>query len=241
MRLSLTLLLAIGVCACSEPSPKTGVMPGIATGGYEPPTNGEASAAFMNGFQARYDIPELDYPADIKIRIRNARLAGLQNDMQVAAKRQEILSKLALTAMARKDPEAKELLEDIKKNPDAFDESVSMTWIASLMETPPQDTSLSRSDRQNRYQSAIQDYKSAFRNLEIESCRWTEMKRLIGSGHDAMAYIHQEHPTHGFECTGEMKTERIKGYPRFTSFRDFWVKSPSGDWRYYGQFRGVKS
>lgn len=239
MKLRVTFLLALGLSACSEPAPKFGAMPGIATGGYEAPSNAEASAAYMAGFQARYDIPELDYPDDIKQRIITARLARLQKDMRVAEKRQKIMSKLALTVMARKDPEAKRLLEDIKNNSKASDDEASINWVASVMDIQPQRTALSKSERQHRYSSAIRDYRKAFRNLEIENCRWTEMKRLIGSGHEAMAFIHGEHPTHGFQCVGEMKTERNKGYPRLTSFRSFWVKTSSGDWRYYGTFPGV--
>lgn len=239
MRYVVTLIFAIVLAACTEPAPKSGIMPGVATGGYEPPTNAEASAAFMAGFQARYDIPELDYPEDIKRRIKAARLAKLQKDMKTAAKRQEIISKLALTAMARKDPEAKKLLEDIKNNPKASEDTASMNWLNAFVDGQPQPAQLSKEERQSVYQSAVRDYKNAFRVLEIENCRWTEMTRLIGSGHEAMAFIHGDHPTHGFECVGEMKTERRRGYPRYTSFRDFWVKSPKGDWRYYGQFRGV--
>lgn len=231
--------LAVGLSACSEPAPKTGLMPGVATGGYDAPNNAEASAAFMAAFQARYDIPELDYPEDIKLRIRQARMDRLQRDMRVAEKRQKLMAKLALTVMATKDPEAKEALKKIKDDPNASENPTSMNWMTSLMEAQPQRARLSKSERQKVYKSAIRDYKKSFRNLQVENCRWTELKRLIGSGHEAMAVIHGNHPTHGFECTGEMKIEERKGYPRLRSFRDFWVKSPSGEWLYYGQFRGV--
>ncbi|MEP3653705.1 MAG: hypothetical protein ABJO36_02315 [Litorimonas sp.] len=239
MKRLVILTLGIGVAACSDPAPKTGVMPGIATGGYDVPSNAEASAAFMAAFQARYDIPELDYPEDIKLRIRQARADRLQRDMRVMEKRQKIMAKLALTVLAKKDPEAKKLLEDIKNDPKASENPASMEWMASLMEAQPKRYQMSESQRQKIYQSAVTDYKTSFRNLEIETCRWTEMKRLIGSGHEEMAYIHGDHPTHGFKCSGEMRTERRKGYPRLTSFSDFWVKSSSGDWLYYGQFRNV--
>lgn len=239
MKRALISVFAITIGSCAEPEPKTGTMPGIATGGYEAPTNGEASAAFMAAFQARYDIPELNYPDDIKARIQAARLKKLKRDMRVAAKRQEIVSKLVLTAMARKDPEAKRLLQDIKDNPEASEDASSMDWINAFMDAQPKKASLSPSERNAVYQSTIHTYKKAFRNLEIESCRWTEMTRLIGSGHEAMAKIHGEHPTHGYRCVGEMKTEQRKGYPRFRDFHGFWIKSETGDWRYYGQFRGV--
>jgi len=239
MRYFLGILTGIGLTACSEPAPKTGLMPGLTTGGYDAPSNAEASAAYMAGFQSRYDIPELEYPEDIQLRIRKARLASLQRDMHIAEKRQKIMAKLALTVMATKDKEAKELLEDIKNNPKAADNPASMNWLSSMIDAHPKPSRMSKSERQKHYNAALRSYKKAFRNLDIETCRWTEMKRLIGSGHEAMAYIHGDHPTHGYKCSGDMKTERRKGYPRQTSFNDFWVQSPAGDWRYYGQFRGV--
>lgn len=239
MKQLVILALAIGLSACSEPAPKTGLMPGIVTGGYDAPTNAEASAAFMWAFQARYDIPELDYPEDIKLRIRQARTDRLQRDMRVAEKRQKIMAKLALTILATKDSEAKELLEQIKNDPKASENPASINWMTTFMNDQPQRAPLSKSERQHVYQSATKEYKKSFRNLQIENCRWTELKRLIGSGHEAMAVIHGNHPTHGFECSGEMKIEERKGYPRYRSFRDFWVKSASGEWLYYGQFRGV--
>ncbi len=239
MRLATLLALLICLSACKEPAPKTGLMPGTTTGGYDAPSNAEASAAFISGFQARYDIPELDYPAEIKARIRQARLARLQKDMQVVAKRQQIMAKLALTLKSRTDSEAKELLEKMKDSPVSSTSDDSMDWMVGLMDAQPKQHLLPKSERNKIYQSAVSDYKKAFRNLAIENCRWTEMKRLIGSGHEAMAFVHGDHPTHGFECVGEMKIERRKGYPRNQSFRDFWVKAESGEWRYYGQFRGV--
>lgn len=232
-------VLAIGLTACSDPTTKTGLMPGVATGGYDAPTNSEASAAFMAAFQARYDIPELDYPEDIKLRIRKARMDRLQRDMRVAEKRQKIMAKLALTVMAKDDPEAKRLLKKIKDDPNAADNSTSINWMTSMMEDQPKRARASKAERQKIYQLALRDYKKSFRNLQIEECRWTEMKRLIGSGHEAMAYIYGAHPTHGFKCSGEMKTERRKGYPRYQIFSDYWVKSPSGQWLYYGQFQDV--
>lgn len=239
MRYLLGIFLAIGLTACSEPAQKTGLMPGLTTGGYEAPSNAEASAAYMAAFQARYDIPELEYPEDIQLRIRKARLANLQRDMRVAEKRQKIIAKLALTVMATKDKEAKALLKDLKNDPKASENPASMNWISSMMNAQPKPNQMSKSERQKQYKAALRSYKKTFRNLEIETCRWTEMKRLIGSGHEAMAHIYGDHPTHGYKCTGDMKTERRKGYPRHTSFNDFWVKSPAGGWRYYGQFRGV--
>lgn len=239
MRFFAILAICTGLSGCSDTEPKTGLMPGIANGGYDAPSNAEASAAFMAAFQARYDIPELDYPDHIKIRIRNARMAKLQEDMQKAAKRQELMAKLALAIKARKDPEAKRLLDEMKANAGQPVSPKAMGWMADLMDAQPQRSFLSDSEREEIYQSAIKAYKKSFRNLEIENCRWTEMTRLIGSGHEELAAIHGEHPTHGFQCVGEMKTEARKGYPRHTSFRSFWVKAPSGEWKYYGQFKGV--
>ena len=114
MRGLAALLVCFGLAACGEPAPKSGVMPGIAGGPYEAPKNAEAAAAYMAGFHARYDIPELDYPQDIKDRIRAARNKRFIRDMEVAEKRQVLMSKLALTVLAQKDPEAKEVLKKLK-------------------------------------------------------------------------------------------------------------------------------
>jgi len=239
MRRVFILLFGFATVACSNPEPKSGLMPGTVTGGYEAPTNAEASATFMAAFQARYDIPALDYPNDIKKRIKKARLEKLQKDMKVAAKRQEFISKLALRVLAQKDPEAKKLLEEIQDNPRAFEQEASLDWIGPYLDAGPKRDSLSTTERNSIYQSAIREYKRNFRVLNIESCRWTEMTRLIGTGHEAMARIYGNHPTHGFECIGDMKIEKRKGYPRNVNFRGFLIKSPSGDWRYYGKFPGV--
>ena len=240
MRVLGAIFLCVGLAACSEPAPKTGAMPGVATGGYDAPSNAEAAAAYMAGFQARYDIPELDYPEDIKLRIRQAKQKRFARDMAVAEKRQKIMSRLALTVLAQKDPEAKELLEKLKNDSKAKPDTKDVTQIFAMFDRAPQRVSLSKSERDRIYQNTIRDYKSDFRSLKIETCRWTEMTRLIGSGHEQMARIHGTHPTHGFKCAVDMKTEKNKGYPRIRHFNGFWVKMPSGEWAYYGKFRGVE-
>lgn len=237
MKLALFLAIGFGLSACSDSQPKTGVMPGVATGGYDAPTNAEAAASYMAAFQARYDIPELDYPEDIKKRIKDARLKRLQKDMRNAARRQEIMAKLALTVMARKDPEAKALLEEIKNNPKASEDASNMNWMMTTIDEQPRAARPSKAEREKAYQTAMRDYKKAFRSMKIEDCRWTEMKRLIGSNYEAMAVVHGAEPTHGFRCVGDRKLERQKGYPRNYSFFGDWVKSPTGDWLYYGPFR----
>lgn len=241
MKHVLTGLLITGVSACSPSTPKTGVMPGIANGGYDAPTNAEAAAAYMAGFQARYDIPELEYPEEIKARVRAAREIKFQTEMRVMEKRQKIMATLALTVLAQTDPEAKKLLKELNDNPNKSPDSDSMDKIFTMVDAPPkrQRQRLSTTERQTIYHTAVRQYKSDFRSLTIESCRWTEMKRLIGSRHEEMALIHGTHPTHGYKCAVDLKYEKRKGYPRVTSFNDFWVKSPSGDWRYYGRYRKV--
>lgn len=239
MKNILGIILILGLNACSEATPKTGAMPGIATAGYDAPTNAEASAAYMGAFQARYNIPELDYPEDIKIRIKKARLKQLQRDMRVVEKRQKVMATLTLQVLAMNDTNAKKALDDIKKNPSSAQKDTAIDWMTSIMDNQQEQLRLPKAQREIIYKKTITDYAQNFRALEIETCRWTKMRRLIGSGHEAMAYTYGDHPTHGYECSGDMKTERNKGYPRKRSFRDFWVKSPSGEWLYYGQFRGV--
>jgi len=233
------ILICAGLTACSESTPKTGVMPGIATGGYDAPTNGEAAAAYMAGFQARYDIPELDYPEDIKVRIQNARQKRFARDMNIAETRQKMMAKLALTVMAQKDPEAKDLLKKLKDNPKTTPKASDISQLIAMMDRGPKRQTLTKSEREKIYKGALRDYKYSFRSLKIESCRWTEMTRLIGSGHEQMAFIHGTHPTQGYKCEVEMKTEVHKGYPRLTHFQAFWVKAKNGNWTYYGKFRGV--
>ena len=214
-------------------------MPGIAKGPYDAPNNAEAAAAYMAGFQARYDIPELDYPQDVKDRIRTARLKRFDRDMRVAEKRTELMAKLALTVLAQKDPEARELLENLKDNPKTKPKPDQLNQLLLMAESRPIRERLSKSEREKIYRGAIQDYKSEFRRLTIETCRWTEMTRLIGTRHEEMAFIHGSHPTHGYRCEVELKTEQRKGYPRLRHFHDFWVKAADGNWDYYGRFRGV--
>jgi len=144
MRVLGAIFLCVGLAACSEPAPKTGAMPGVATGGYDAPSNAEAAAAYMAGFQARYDIPELDYPEDIKLRIRQAKQKRFARDMAVAEKRQKIMSRLALTVLAQKDPEAKELLEKLKNDPKAKPDTKDVTQIFAMFDRAPQRVSLSK-------------------------------------------------------------------------------------------------
>ena len=239
MRGLAALLVCFGLAACGEPAPKSGVMPGIAGGPYEAPKNAEAAAAYMAGFHARYDIPELDYPQDIKDRIRAARNKRFIRDMEVAEKRQKIMSKLALTVLAQKDHEAKEVLKKLKENPKAKPGPSDINQLLGMIQSESSSERFTKSEREKIYSTAIKEYKSAFRRLKIESCRWTEMKRLIGSRHEEMALIHGHHPTHGFQCSVELKTEQRKGYPRFRDIGDFWVKGSDGNWDYFGRFYGV--
>lgn len=239
MKSFLPIILVIVLSACGETAPKTGAMPGIANGGYDAPSNAEAAAAYMAGFQARYDIPELEYPEDIKARVRAARQAKMQTDMQVMEKRQEIIATLALTVLAQKDPEAKKLLKDLKDNPKAQPDTGSMDQMFAMIESQPKRHRLSETERQTIYHQAVRDYKSDFKSLTVNTCRWTEMKRLIGSRHEEMAFIHGSHPTHGYMCAVDLQIEKRKGYPRTSSFNDFWVKTHSGEWNYYGKYRNV--
>ena len=238
MRYLASLLICLGVSACSEPAPKTGAMPGVATGGYDAPSNAEAAAAYMKGFHERFDLPELDYPQDIKNRIKKARIDQFARHMRNGQKRQKVMAHLGL--LATKDPETKKLLEVIKNTPKVKLDNDELTRLFALAESQSDKHKISESERKKTYETAVKDYKRQFNNLNIETCRWTEMKRLIGSGHEEMAFIHGHHPTHGFLCSVELILEKRKGYPRVTSFNDFWVKSQSGDWDYYGKFRGVE-
>ena len=239
MRGLAALLVCFGLAACGEPAQKSGVMPGIAGGPYEAPKNAEAAASYMAGFHARYDIPELDYPQDIKDRIRAARNKRFIRDMEVAEKRQKIMSKLALTVLAQKDHEAKEVLKKLKENPKAKPGPSDINQLLGMIQSESSSERFTKSEREKIYGTAIKEYKSAFRSLKIESCRWTEMTRLIGSRHEEMAFIHGSHPTHGYRCEVELKTEKRKGYPRLRHFHGFWIKAADGNWDYYGRFHGV--
>ena len=239
MKKYLAYILLLSVSACGQSTPKTGAMPGIADGGYDAPTSAEAAAAYMAGFQARYDIPELEYPLDIQRRIRAARVERLDRSMKNAKARTELMAKLGLTVLAQSDPEAKKLLKDLKENPNKAPDADNLNNILNMIDTQPKRQTLTRTERQIIYDKAVRQYKSNFRNLKVDSCRWTEMTRLIGSKHEEMAFIHGVHPTHGFRCAVELKYEKRKGYPRVTEFNDFWVKNSSGDWMYFGRFRQV--
>jgi len=237
MRYLASLLICLGVSACSEPAPKTGAMPGVATGGYDAPSNAEATAAYMAGFHQRFDIPALDYPQEIKDRMKKARIEQFGRHMRNGQRRTKLMARLGL--MASKDPEVKKLLKEIKNAPKAELDHDSMTRLFELADSKAKKNKMSESQRNKVYETAMTEYKRHFNSLKIETCRWTEMQRLIGSGHEEMAFIHGHHPTHGFLCAVELTLEKRKGYPRTTSFNDFWVKSQSGDWEYYGKFRGV--
>lgn len=234
------ILLGIAASACGDTTPKSGVMPDIATGGYEAPTNAEAAASYMAGFHARFYIPELDYPQEIKDRMRAARITRLEEEMKVAKRRSEIMAKLALTVMATKDPESRQLLKDLKNNPEKEPDTAGLKHMVAMMEDRPQRQKQAKAEREKIYLSAVRRYKSNFRSLKVQDCRWTEMTRLIGSGHEAMALIHGAHPTHGYKCEVELKTEVRRGYPRYTHLKGFWVQTPAGDWKYYGTFKGVE-
>ena len=115
-----------------------------------------------------------------------------------------------------------------------------MNWMTDFMVTQSENKRPSKAQRDKTYQRAMKDYKKAFRAMKVEDCHWTEMRRLIGSNYEAMAYIHGAEPTHGFRCVGKRKIERNKGYPRYHDFFGNWVKSSNGEWLYYGPFRDAK-
>lgn len=240
MRHAFSLVIGFGLIACGETAPRTGVMPGTANDGYDAPSNAEAAAAYMSGFQARFDIQDLDYPEDIKDRIKAARRAKFQQEMQNAKVRQEFIAKLSLTLLAQKDPEAKRLLKDIKKNPKQTPDAQTTQQIFAMLPPMPKRNRQSNLERDQTYSSAVRRYKAEFRNLNIDTCRWTQMKRLIGSGHEEMALIHGQHPEKGFRCTVDLTIEKNKGYPRVYNFDAFWVRSQSGDWQYFGTFRAIE-
>ena len=234
-----TLFLALALGSCGQNAPKTGAMPGVATGGYDAPSNAEAAAAYMGGFQARYDIPELDYPQEIKDRMRAARRQRLEHDMRIHENRQKLMSVMALTVLAKKDPEAKRLLQELKDNPEVKPSKTALNSLFAISENQPKRNPLTKGERNDIYYGAIRRYKKNFRSLKIGTCRWTEMQRLIGSGHEQMAFIHSTHPTHGYRCEVELKVEARKGYPRLSNFSAFWVQTKAGDWTYYGKFYQV--
>ena len=234
-----TLFLALALGSCGQNAPKTGTMPGVATGGYSAPSNAEAAAAYMGGFQARYDIPELDYPQEIKDRMRAARRQRLERDMRIHENRQKLMSVMALTVLAKKDPEAERLLQKLKDNPEVKPSKTALNSLFDISENQPKRNPLTKGERNDIYYGAIRRYKKNFRSLKVDTCRWTEMKRLIGSGHEQMAFIHGTHPTYGYRCEVELKVEARKGYPRPSNFSAFWVQSKAGDWAYYGKFYQV--
>ena len=219
MKHILILLPALSLAACGGDSePKSGALPGPTTASYDAPTNYEASASYKRGFTDRFDIPELDYPQDIKDRIRAARLEKFERRMRSAKKRQEIITKLALTAVAVKDPDARQLLKDLKDNPKKIPDAQSMSQLFALAGSQSNRKKLTKAERQKKYGDAVKLSKSQFKRLTVESCRWTEMKRLIGSGHEQMAFIYGVHPTHGYKCEVELTTEKRRGYPRKQNF-----------------------
>ena len=159
--------------------------------------------------------------------------------MRVAEKRQKLMATLATHVIAMNDPDTKKAFDEFKNNPPSEQNDTTVDWVTSILDNQTEPVRLSNSQREKIYKRTIKNYAREFRAIEIESCRWTKMTRLIGSGHEEMAYIHGDHPTHGYECIGDMIIERNKGYPRKRIIQDFWVQSPSGEWLYYGKFLGV--
>ena len=149
------------------------------------------------------------------------------------------MTKLAVANVGKSNPEVKEMLEALQDNPKLKPSPEQATQLFALMGQTSKRKPLTKAERAEEYAEAIEAYEDHFRRLEIESCRWTEMKRLIGSGHEAMAFIHGVHPEKGYRCEFKLKIEKNKGYPREIHSAGFWVKLETGEWAYYGKFPGV--
>jgi len=240
-------VLALSACSGKE-APKSGALPTIATAEYQPPTAQESTEAYLKGFEARYDIPYLDYPADIKARMKAARIEKLRNDKNLF----ELNVKLVKTAISS-DELGKltgrdgAIIKDLKNDLNTNDIETLMRGshekielMAKIATQQKKKQKLSLQDRKDRYDSTVKAYPRRVISYSTDRCKWEPLKDLIYSGYKEMSRIHGEWPEKGFYCHTTLEVKTHGKYTREIDDYGFFAKSEkTGEWLYYGTYINV--
>ncbi len=253
-RVLILCLAAISLTACnidemSKPKKKTELV--LPT--YMPPNHMVAKKAYIEGFKLRYDIPELDYPDDIKQRVRFARIEILRRNekylkMNMGLVRAGLNSEYIATLRGQDKTIAEQILDDIdKKDFDAIlDASVHndrMWKMMTAVATTKKNKGKPRPPFTARdYDKAVRIYPSRIKSLKISECNWEHMIEYIGSGYDEMGVVHDERPPSAYKCDIETHIKSNARYNRPFDTKGYFFKSEkTGKWLYYGKFPSVRA
>lgn len=239
MKRMLVLMAAVAaLLGCGEePAAKTGALPAQLTANYPAPDSREAKTSYIEGFRARYDIPVLEYPPEVQEAIEKARFKRFRRMKRLSAANTKVV-RASLSAIgtesdvARFDAATRKSELVLKELTDG-----DIALMIKAMSPPPKRTP---EQLQRHYERLVAAYPRRVRTLSVDRCQWTEMRRLVGSGHEALAYQYGEHPTHGYECIVKTKIAVYKGkVTRDDTFQAFFVRDSKGTLRYFGKFRDV--
>jgi len=243
------MLISLGACKQQEQA-KTGALPTIVSAPYKAPTQSQAKAAYIRGFDLRYNVAELEYPSDIKARVKAARLKKLKGDKKLLKLNMAVVKKTLngdiLTKLRGEDKTiANQLLEhieaddldavlDLGAHHDRMFDLMAMMAASDKKQGKPKIVFTAQD-----YDRLVNSYATRMQMFKVERCHWKPMKKLIGSGYEDMAHLHGERPASAFNCIIET---HLKQNPRSTRAYDstgYFSKSATGEWQYFGNYGGV--
>jgi len=248
----LTLLsgLAItGLSACgSSDQSRTGAIPLLEEPPYPEPNNAFVKRAYVNGFKARYDIPLLEYPQDIQVRLQAAKLKQLGSDKKLFEVNVKVVkTALESDAVGRLTGHEKSLAKTFLKEADAGNIEGLMRGSVEMMEFMTETTKKARKQdaksvaaHKKKYRKLVRLYPGRVTKVTAEDCKWRQVKHLIGGGVDQMEFAHGEKHQQAYDCPITITLKTRPGYTDEWDGSGYFIKSEeTGDWLYYGTFLDV--
>ena len=233
--------LAFGLSACGGPA-ASGELPTYVGATYEAPSARDMRSAYLRAFKGRYDIEPLAYPEDIQLRMDAAQVTKMQRMLKSTKKRKRMATWIGLKAVSMEDVEKRQELQALVARMDSKSFAKDTAAVSRLMELMRERDKMSPSElaaARRNYDRLVKLHPRQVRTVKNVDCEWQPMKRLIGSGHEAMAVVHGWHPVEGYYCHARIFVERRAGYPRDFELRGYFVRDQEGEWDYYGKFQAV--
>ena len=233
--------------ACNgQEQTQTGALPKIDSAPYKLPTQAQAKAAYIKGYKLRYDIPALEYPKEIKDRVRAARIQKLKKNKKLLKLNMAFVKKsLNSELIAKMRGEDKTISDQLMKHLKSDDLDAILDLGAHHERMFDLVTLFAAHEKQKvpltaeDYDKHVKNYTQRMQMFKIENCRWKPMKKIIGAGYEEMASLYGERPSSGYDCVLEAHLEKNSRNLRAYDATGYFIKSAAGEWLYFGNYMGV--
>ena len=233
-------------CGKSEPEVKTGAIPQITTGPDTPPSSLQAKKAYLAGFKARYDIPVLEYPPEIKARVEAARLKKLRSSEKLMKLNMAVVSKAMKTKTVQRQigndaamnaQLAKMLDSKSPQNVMAMSDQL-LKYSMTMSTASKSKVALDGPAAQAEYDRVVKYYPGRVTGFKVDNCIWREMSENYRKG--VMTKVHKLSPTHAYNCGITVNVRSKTGAIRPRDYHAYFVKpNATADWLYFGGYMNV--